>query len=223
MISKITIGLADDHPILRRGMSSVISAEENLEIIWEAQNGQEVLEKTKANPPEVLILDINMPVMDGVETAKQLKSDYPQIKIIFLSMYKDSQIFASMRIFGVKGYVLKDSALDEIVNCINQVSAGKTYLTAELTEFLFSSAEAPPDSTEPIYIVTNLTNSEKQILLMIGDSKTSKEIADELFISIRTVENHRFNIAKKLSLKGNHALVKFALDRKNSIKSLLNK
>ena len=86
MISKITIGLADDHPILRRGMRSVITAEENLDIIWEAHNGQEVLEKTRTAVPEVVILDINMPVMDGVETARHLKADYPQIKIIFLSI-----------------------------------------------------------------------------------------------------------------------------------------
>ena len=85
MISKITIGLADDHPILRRGMRSVITAEENLEIIWEANNGQEVLEKTKTNPPQVVILDINMPVMDGVETARYLKSEYPEIKALEVS------------------------------------------------------------------------------------------------------------------------------------------
>jgi DNA-binding NarL/FixJ family response regulator len=223
MISKITIGLADDHPILRRGMRSVITAEENLDIIWEANNGQEVLEKTKVHPPQVVILDINMPVMDGVETARHLKSDHPDVKIIFLSMYKDAQIFDSMKIFGVKGYVLKDSALDEIVDCINKVSTGKTYLTEELTDFLFSQDEATEEPGEPIYIVSNLTNSEKQILARIADSKTSKEIADELFISIRTVENHRFNITKKLNLKGNHALVKFAIDKKNAIKTLLNK
>lgn len=223
MKSNITIGLADDHPLLRRGLRSVISLEKNLEIIWEAENGLEVLEKTEKNAPDVIVLDISMPELDGIQTAQTLNDRFPNVKLIFLSMYKDSQVFDSMKTFRVKGYVLKDSALEEIVDCINQVSKGKTYLTPELTEFLFAPEEESAETEKPLFIISSLTNAEKQVLQFITESKTSRQIADELFVSIRTIENHRLNICKKLNLKGNHALIKFALSHKNSIKNLLNK
>lgn len=223
MKSNIKIGLADDHPLLRRGLRSVISLEENLEIIWEAENGLEVLEKTEKNAPDVIVLDISMPELDGIQTAQTLTKSFPHIKLIFLSMYKDSQVFDSMKTFRVKGYVLKDSALEEIVDCINQVSEGKTYLTPELTEFLFAPEDKSDETEKPLFVISSLTNAEKQVLQLITESKTSRQIADELFVSIRTIENHRLNICKKLNLKGNHALIKFALSHKNSIKNLLNK
>jgi DNA-binding NarL/FixJ family response regulator len=222
METKIKVGLADDHPIFRRGLYQIIGLEENLELIWEAENGAIVLEKIRSDPPDVVILDIDMPVLDGIKTAALVRQEFSNIRIIFLTMHKDTQIFASMKNFGVKGYVLKDCAMQEIVTCINRVFSGQTYLTPELSEFILTADEPPPKPDDPLYIVTNLTGSEKRILALVAASKTSREIADELFLSQRTVENHRFNICKKLNLQGNHALLKFAIRYKNDIENLIN-
>jgi DNA-binding NarL/FixJ family response regulator len=219
-LTSIKIGLADDHPIFRQGLHSIIALEENLKVIWEASNGQEALEKTKESQPDIVILDINMPIMDGIKTAERLSQDFPNVSLVFLSMYKDTQIFDSMKRYHVKGYLLKDSAPEDIVECINSIAQGKVFLTQELTEFLFTNEESETDFELKIHIVSILTVTEKQILRMVSESKTSREIANKLFVSIRTVENHRSNICKKLQLHGNHALVKFALKHKISLNNL---
>lgn len=222
MNSVIKIGFADDHPIFRRGLRDVINLEDDFEVIWEVPNGQEVLHQISKDIPDVILLDIDMPIIDGIEAAMTINLNYPDIEMIFLTMHKDTQLFDSMKKFDVKGYILKDSAVDEIVECIKKVSQGITYMTPELTELLLGINESKTNPESSLFIISNLTSTEKNILKLISESNTSKEIAKELYISTRTVENHRYNISKKLHLKGNHALLKFVISNKDAIQNLLS-
>lgn len=217
MKSKIKIITADDHPIFRRGLGSVIEADSNLEIVGEAANGEEVLDLLKTLTPDVIVLDINMPIMDGIAAARILHRDFPKIKLIFLTLEKDREILNALKTFKVRGYLLKDSAVLEIVNCIKQVAAGRSYISPEITDLLMSSFEEESVETDKILLISKLTPTETRILRLMADSKTNKEIAEELFISVRTAENHRANMCSKLNLSGNHSLFKFALENKEII------
>lgn len=216
-MKKIKIITADDHPIFRRGLVSIMEEDKNLEIVAEASNGAEVLEILKEKTADVIILDINMPVMDGVETARVLYRSFPQIKLIFLTLEKDKEILNALKTYRVKGYMLKDSAVLEIVNCIKQVAAGRNYISPDIADFLMSSLETEEIETDKIILISKLTPTETKILRLISDSKTSKEIAQDLYISVRTAENHRANMCSKLNLTGNHSLFKFALENRDLI------
>lgn len=216
-MKKIKIITADDHPIFRRGLVSVMEEDKDLEVIAEASNGAEVLEIVKTEIPDVIILDINMPVMDGVETARALYQNFPKIKLIFLTLEKDKEIMNALRNYRVKGYLLKDSAVLEIVNCIKQVAGGRNYISPEIADFLINTFEDEETETDKIILLSKLTPTETKVLRLISDSKTSKEIALELFISVRTAENHRANMCGKLNLTGNHSLFKFALEYRDII------
>ncbi len=217
MKNKIKIITADDHPIFRRGLVSVIETDPNLEIIGEAGNGEEVLQILKDQTADVVILDINMPGMDGIATARVLHRDFPKIKMIFLTLEKDREIVNALKTLKVKGYLLKDSAVLEIVNCINQVVSGRIFISPEITDLLMSSLEEESVETDKILLISKLTPTETRILRLMAESKTNKEIAEELFISVRTAENHRANMCNKLNLSGNHSLFKFALENKELI------
>lgn len=217
MKSKIKIITADDHPIFRRGLCSVIELDSDLEIVGEASDGSEVLKILETVIPDVIVLDINMPILDGIETARILYRDFPKIKLIFLTLEKDRQILNALKTFKVKGYLLKDSAVLEIVNCIKQVAAGRNYISHEVTELLMNSLEDESAETNKTILLSKLTPTETKILRLMVDSKTNKEIAEGLFISIRTAENHRSNMCSKLNLSGNHSLFKFALENREII------
>ena len=217
MKSKIKIITADDHPIFRRGLCSVIESDSNLQIIGEAANGQEVLKILETQIADVVILDINMPIMDGIDTARIIYKDYPKIKMIFLTLEKDKEIMNALKTLKVKGYLLKDSAVLEIVRCINQVASGRSYISPEITDLLMSSFEDETAETDKVLLLSKLTPTETRILRLMAESKTNKEIAEELFISVRTAENHRANMCGKLNISGNHSLFKFALENREII------
>lgn len=215
--TKIKILIADDHPIFRRGLSSIIESDPNFEVIAEAENGKAALELMEKKLPDIAILDIDMPVLDGIETAKLIHKQYPKVKTVFLTLHRDKEILNALKKLNVKGYLLKDSAIVEIINCLNLVMSGKSYVSEEILEMLLHVSEQGFTDAIPAFTLSKLTATEMRILRLIAESKTNKEIADEFFISIRTVENHRFNICSKLKLKGNHSLLKFAFENKKMI------
>jgi DNA-binding NarL/FixJ family response regulator len=207
MTTETKIIIADDHPIFRRGLRQVIEDDANLQVIGEAENGVEALELIEKLSPEVAVIDGQMPEMSGLELAKTVSEKKLPIKLIFLTMFKDETMFNEAMNAGVKGYVLKDNAVTDIVACIKAVTGGQPFVTSSLTQFLLNkTAKAKPNP-----LLQSLTKTEKRILRLIAEEKTSKEIGEILFIHPRTVDNHRTNICQKLNLHGSNALLRFAL------------
>jgi len=213
MDKKIKIVIADDHPILTQGVIQILSAREDLEIAGQAENGKSALDLIRRLKPDVAIIDVQMPLMDGFDVARIVKNENLPTKIIFLTMFNEESFVKKVFEIGVKGYILKESAVVDILKCIDAVVEDNFYISPQVSHFLISmNLKTKPSSKE------ELTQSEKRILKLIGKGKSSKEIAEELFISYKTVENHRSNICKKLGITGNSALLKYALRLTNSNK-----
>ncbi len=200
--------LADDHAMFRRGVRKIIEEIAGLEVIGEAADGLELLDLLKRTTPDLIILDISMPNIRGIEASAEIKKIHPQIKILVLTMHKE---FLQQGLSaGADGYLLKDDTDTELVAAIAKIRQGNTYLSPAFTEQMYDlisqgrSGVATPDP---------LSIRERQILKLVAEGKPSQEIADLLFISIRTVQNHRANIMKKLKLKKNAELVKYALQK----------
>lgn len=215
MDTQIKIFIADDHPIFRDGLKSLIEKDARLEIIGEAGDGIEALEKLSNLSADIAILDIDMPGKDGFEVARTMRETNLPTEIIFLTMHKDEHFLSKALDLDVKGYLIKESAVTDIINCIKAVAGGRVFISPAISGFLLKRikrAEKTKDTNE--YLET-LTPTERRILILIAEYKTSREIADELFVSFRTVENHRANIARKLDLKGSHAVIKYAVENKS--------
>lgn len=217
MSELIKVLVADDHPIFRHGLCALIQSENELSLIGSAENGQIALEMIAETQPDIVILDLDMPVLDGVATARILQKIYPTIKVVFLTMHKDRELFNMLKPLNIKGYVLKDSAVVEIIDCIKRVKADKIYISPSVAETLLGELEIDNQKQNISTLISLLTATEKRVLRLVCESKTTREIASELFVSIRTIENHRFNICAKLKIKGNHSLIKFALSHKSAI------
>ena len=215
MTDEIKIIIADDHPIFRNGLRQLLETEAKFKIIGEADNGENALKLITAEKPDVAILDIDMPEKDGFEVARSLFSNSIPVKIIFLTMHRDKKLFNAALNIDVKGFVLKDSAMADLIGAVKAVSRGESFISPQLSSFLIERSRQSETFVQKTPSINSLTPTEKHILSLIGDYLTSKEIAAKLFISIRTVEHHRASISAKLDLKGSHALLKFALDNKD--------
>jgi DNA-binding NarL/FixJ family response regulator len=214
MNSEIQIIIADDHPIFRQGLRAAIERQTDFRIVAEADNGETALALIAENEPDIAILDVDMPGKDGFETAAAVMQRNLATGIIFLTMHNAESLFNAALDLGVKGYVLKDSALPEITDCIRAVAGGRHYISPPLSTYLVSRASRTDELKRKSPGVADLTPAERKILKLIAAEKTSRQIADELFISVRTVDRHRANISSKLGLHGSNALVKFALTHK---------
>jgi DNA-binding NarL/FixJ family response regulator len=217
MSNEITIILADDHPIVRKGLREVIEEDKRLRVVAEANNGREAVEAVEKFSPQVTILDIDMPVLNGFETAREIKRRKLKTEIIFLTMHRDEDLFNEAIDLGAKGFVLKDSALIDIIECVKAVAASEHYASHALTKFLINRSRRAVGLTERQPTVNDLTPTERRILKLIAENMTSKEIGEEIFISPRTVEKHRQNICQKLNLQGSHSLFKFAVQHKSEL------
>ena len=214
---KQNITLADDHPVFRNGLRQIVEAESDFKVIGEACDGEKALEQIKALSPEVAILDISMPKLDGLAVADIVHEEDLPVKIVLVTMYREEKLFKKALEAGVKGYVLKDSAAIDIISCLNAVAAGENYTSPELTTYLIKRVRKVDIALTPQSSLDSLSDTERRLLSLIADCKTNKEMAQELFISVRTVETHRNNICKKLNVHGSHALMKFALDHKDHL------
>lgn len=215
MKPEITVLIADDHPIFRRGLRQIIETDPGIRIVAEADDGETALALLQETAPQVAVIDVDMPNCDGFEVMKRLHTKRLPVAAIFLTMHRDERIFNKALDAGVMGYVLKDSAITEIVAGIKAVAAGQNYVSPALSTSLLKRV-ARASTPQPAGL-NDLTPTERRVLKLIAEYKTSKEIAAELFISVRTVEHHRANISAKLELKGSHALLKFALDHHSQL------
>lgn len=209
MNKTINILLADDHPLLRKGLSITLSRENNVRIVGEADDGQEAFDMIKKFKPDVAILDIEMPKLSGLDVAKKILEEKLPVKTIILSMYRDENFFNRALDCGVMGYLLKDSAALDIIKCVNTVIRNNYFISGSISDFLIKRRNKEIGNGADLDL-SSLSVTEKKILHMIADGKDSKKIAEELYISAKTVENHRAHICKKLNLTGSHVLNKFA-------------
>ena len=217
MGKEITILIADDHPIVRQGLRQTIEADAGLKVVAEAGDGQTALDKIEELKPEVAVLDIQMPVLDGFGVARAALDRGLPVEFAFLTFFRDEDVFNAALDLGVKGYVLKDSAVSDIVACVRAVAAGEYYASPALTSHLIGRSRRAASLAAERPGLAALTPTERRVLQLIAAYKTSKEIAAELFISPRTVETHRNNICQKLDIHGSHALMKFALAHKSEL------
>jgi len=214
---EIRILIADDHPIFRKGLRQVIEAEQRLTVIDEADDGVTALDQIRQKHPDIAILDIHMPNLSGFDLARVIQEEGIKVGVTFLTMHKAEDMFNAAMDLGVKGYVLKDSAVTDIVGCIKAVAAGQPYISPQLSGFLLNRSARASAFRQKNPGVDSLTPTERRVLAMLSEYKTSKQIADELCIHFRTVDNHRANICAKLGLRGSHALMKFAVEHKSEI------
>lgn len=214
---EVRIVIADDHPIFRRGLRGMIESEADFRVVAEAEDGDIALSAIGEFDPDVVILDVDMPGKDGFEAASAIIRKNTAVGVIFLTMHNTESLFNAALDLGVKGYVLKDSALPEITDCIRAVAAGKNYISPPLSTYLINRSgrvEALKRRAPGIY---DLTPAERNILKLIAAEHTSRDIAEKLFISVRTVDRHRANITAKLDLRGTNALVKFAISHRSEL------
>lgn len=211
---KIEIIIADDHPIFLKGLADIISEDENIKIAGKATDGLRAVELINELLPAVAVLDIDMPRMDGLAVLKDASWDRSKTKIVFLTSYKEEDMFNEAIDNGAMGYVLKENALYDINDCINAVVSDKHYISPILAGYLVRRKSKLSELEKKQPLLKVLTSTDLKILKMIADDKTSKEIGVALMISYRTVENYRTNINNKLNLHGSHSLVKFAKEYK---------
>lgn len=207
----VNIIIADDHPLFRSGLSSIIKENSEYNIIGESANGAEVLELIRNYKPEIAILDINMPFMNGLKVTRAVNKEKLPTKIIILTMYKDEDYFNEAINLDVSAYILKDCATNEILKGIEEVLSGEYYFSPGVLNYLVKRKNRQKMLETENTGLKDLTAAEKQVLEKVAENKTSREIAEELFISIRTVQNHRNNICAKLGLKGYNKLLQFAI------------
>ncbi|MFZ1702501.1 MAG: response regulator transcription factor [Pyrinomonadaceae bacterium] len=217
MSNQITIVIADDHPIVRQGLRQTIEEDRRLTVVAEAGNGGEAITAIEEFGPDVTVLDVDMPVMNGFEAARAIAEKGLKTEIIFLTMHRDEEMFNEAIDLGAKGFVLKDSAVTDIIECIKAVASSQHYASHALTSFLLNRSRRALNLAEEQPTINDLTSTERRVLKLIAEEMTSKEIAEHLYVSQRTVEKHRENICRKLGLQGSHALSKFAFSRKSDL------
>jgi DNA-binding NarL/FixJ family response regulator len=220
MRTRIRVVIVDDHPLFREGLRQVILSDARFELAGEAADGEAALELVRQTKPDVAVLDVSLPRLGGLEAAAALRAQSSAPRLVILTMHKDEQAFNQAMNLGIKGYVLKENAAGEILNCIASVAAGEPYVSPSLTAFLLrrrSRAESLAAQTPQLEA---LTTAERRILKAIARKQTTKEIATEFFISPRTVESHRANISSKLRLKGPNSLLQFAVEHRDELNQL---
>ena len=212
MTDRIKLIIADDHHIFRKGILSIVSEDDGIEITGEAANGDDALKLIEEKKPDIAILDIDMPGLSGLDVARKVKSEKLPVKIVILTIHKDKEYFDEALELDIKAYVLKESIANDLIDCIKRVAAGEYYISSAISGYLVEKNKTSTKQTE----LDKLTHAEKEILKLIAQNKTSAQIADELFRSVRTIENHRNNICNKLGLKGPHALLLYAIQHKSA-------
>lgn len=202
----INLLIADDHQVVIDGLRSLLSLEADFNVVGEALNGKMVLEGLKDQKVDVVLLDINMPVMDGIETAKFMREHYPDVKILILTMYNKPEFIRNILEAGASGYMLKNAGKEELIDAIRKVERGEDYFSISVTKTMMESFKSGSDSNKVV-----LTKRERGVLTLIAEGDKTSEIAEKLLISTHTVDTHRYNLLSKLNIKNTAGLVRYAI------------
>lgn len=216
-IPPTTVLIADDHPVFRRGLRMIISSDARFHVLEEAADGTQALAHIRELQPDIAVLDVNMPQQNGIAVARAIQQHNLPTRIVFLTMQHDEATFNTALDLGADGFLLKESAVEEILACLNAVAAGGKFISPQLSAFLVKRGSRARALQEQKPALADLTPTEMRVLRLIANQKTTREIAELLFISPRTVERHRENICAKLELHGSNALLKFALENKHQL------
>lgn len=209
-MDKIKVFIADDHKILRESLIILLSRDENIEVIGEAADGQEAFGKICGLKPDVAVLDISLPGLNGLDLAAKLQQEMPGVKIVILTMHKSEEFVARALFAGVKGYVLKENALEELIQSIRKVHEGGVFLSNTITEMVVNSymKESQSGMQDPS---KSMSTREREILQLLAEGYNNKDISEKLNLSIKTVETHRANIMRKMEFKNITELVLYAV------------
>jgi len=211
-MQKHTILLADDHSILREGLRSLLSNTPDLEIIGEAEDGKDTIEKARQLQPQLVLMDLSMPVINGTDAIRVIKQRSPEIKIIVLTVHKSEEYVRATLDAGADGYVLKDDTSNDLLTSIKNVQKGKIYLSPGICDKVINGYLNHPDKVSSVRSWDQLTLREREVLKLIAEGSKNREIADCLSVSIKTVEKHRSNLMKKLDLHGVSKLTTYAIE-----------
>ena len=212
-MENLRIVLVEDHTILREGLRALLSADPNFEIIGEAQNGREAVRCVEKLEPDLLLMDLSMPRMSGMEAIREIKRRYPEVKIIALTVHKTEEYLLTTLKAGADGYVLKDATHEELVMAIKNVMRGKSYLSPGVSEKVIEGYLSGRESNRSASPWETLSQREREVLKLIAEGFKNKEIAEDLCISLKTVEKHRANLMKKLDLHNAAALTVYAVQK----------
>jgi DNA-binding NarL/FixJ family response regulator len=213
----IRVMCAEDHPVYREGLRHILAQDPEIRLVHETGQGAEALEQARRLKPDVVLLDIHLPGPDGLQIARIRQRERLPFEIVFLTMHKEEAMVQEAVDLGVKGYVLKESAATDILKAIHAVAEGRSYISPELSDFLLRRRAAAEALRAKQPGLDDLTAAERRVLRLIASDRTTKEIADELDLSPRTVDCHRSNICSKLGLKGSHSLLKFAFENRSKL------
>lgn len=217
MTPRSKVILVDDHPTFRLGVRQVITGDARFEIVAEAGDGETALTVIRQLRPDIAVVDISLPKLDGLELIRRLVRERLRVRWVVLTMHLEESLFQAAMDLGAVGYVLKENAVDDILHCLQSVAAGDCYLSASVSKFLLRERQAQQALRQQAPGLDSLTPMERRILKLIAENKTSKQIGAELFISPRTVETHRRNLCLKLNLTGSHPLLQFALEHRAAL------
>jgi DNA-binding NarL/FixJ family response regulator len=206
----VEIVIADDHKLMREGLSSLLGQQEDIVVVGQAVNGREAVQLTERFEPDVVVMDVSMPDLNGIDATRHIIARKPRTKVIALSMHSDRQFVAEMFRAGASGYLLKDSAFEELASAIRTVARNQTYIAPKISGFSLDDNTPSNSGSEPL-LFPRLSDREREVLQMISEGKGTKEIAAELHLSAKTVETHRQHLMDKLDMYSVAELTKFAI------------
>ncbi len=209
--SPISVFLADDHTIVRQGLAKLLEGESDLRVIGDAENGREAVKKVEKLKPDVVLIDIAMPLLNGIEATRQIRRSCPDTKVIVLSMHSHGRYISELLTIGASGYLLKDSTGSDIINAIHAAISGDTYLSPAISRRVVEGYVSMKQRSPQEDLYSTLTNREREVFQMIAEGRSTREIADTLCISPSTVKTHRGNIMEKLEINNISQLVQFAI------------
>jgi len=210
-MSNIKVLLVEDHTIVRKGIISLLENELRIEIIGEAENGIDAVKMAEEIHPDVMVLDISLPLLNGLEVTKQVTKRFPKIKILILTMHNSEEFVFELLKAGAKGYVIKKAAPHELISAIHAIYHGESYFSPEISKMVLDRLSATMNSTLETDSLKLLTKREREVLQLIAEGRPNREIAEIMLLSIKTIESHRANIMNKLNFHNVSDLIKFAI------------